>query len=136
MPVVCEFINIIIPIAKIDQVYPGGFAAFKEEHSVLFLGRLWHDNFLFRDGAMNSMDAEYTVSYWTSLGLVGQEEVDGKAHWIDLCVADQFMGPTLPCSWINFDSKHGAVSHIDDTSSTIVGSGSVRNEDEGSEQTC
>jgi hypothetical protein len=36
----CEFIDVVISIANIDRVYPGGFAAFKRESARLFGGRL------------------------------------------------------------------------------------------------
>jgi len=52
----CEFIDVIVPIRNIDRVYRGGFAAFKKDNAPLFGGRLWHDQSLLRDGAMNPMD--------------------------------------------------------------------------------
>lgn len=39
MAVHCEFIDFIIPIAKIDAVYPGGFKAFKVENQAGFKGK-------------------------------------------------------------------------------------------------
>lgn len=71
MGIYCEFINLIIPIEKIDLVYPGGFLKFKEEHSQEFNGRMWHNKKLFRDGAMNYRDIEYLTEKWDARGLKG-----------------------------------------------------------------
>ncbi len=35
MAVACEFIDVIVPIERIDAVYPGGFAAFKSQNADL-----------------------------------------------------------------------------------------------------
>lgn len=59
MAINCEFINLIIPISKIDSVYSGGFLKFKDDSEIGFsIGALWHDTFLFRDGAMDSRSLE------------------------------------------------------------------------------
>ena len=111
MAIQCEFIDFIIPINKIDLVYPGGFKKFKEDHIQMFSGgRLYHDNFLFRDGAMNHMDIHRLVNEWEALGLKGKAEIDGKKQWVDFCVVEgMFGGATLPCDWIEYDSQSNAV---------------------------
>ena len=45
MAIHCEFIDLIIPIANIDRVYPGGFAQFKKDHEQGFSGVLWHPEY-------------------------------------------------------------------------------------------
>ena len=40
MAVRCECIDVIIPIANIDRVFPGGFAGFKLQNAPLFGGCL------------------------------------------------------------------------------------------------
>jgi len=110
MAVRCEFIDIIVPIANIDRVYPGGFAAFKRDNSSRFGGRLWHDDLLFRDGAMSPVDAKHAIEFWERHGLEPMETIDGRQHWKDLCVVEQmFGGPTLPCDWTEFDRQRGSV---------------------------
>ena len=104
MAVCCEFIDVIIPIANIDRVFPGGFTAYKTENAGMFGRRLWHDDYLLRDGAMSPMDARATVEYWERYGLVALDEVDGRQKWRDVCVVEHLLrGPTLPCDWIEFD---------------------------------
>ena len=74
MSVRCEFIDVIVPIANIERVYPGGFAAFKARYLEDFGGRLWHDDYLFRDGAMNPIDAASAVNFWRGYGLVADAD--------------------------------------------------------------
>jgi hypothetical protein len=101
MAVALEFINLIIPIARIDQVWPGGFAAYKAGHERFFGLRLWHDEHLFRDGAMSPLDMQSLVGEWTRRGLVGKTEKNSVLVWQDLCVVDQLSAcPTLPCDWL------------------------------------
>ncbi|MDB4657247.1 hypothetical protein OAE56_00660 [Verrucomicrobiales bacterium] len=121
MAVACEFIDIIIPIAKIDEAYPGGFQAFKQENTSLFGGRLWHDDFILRDGAMNPHDVKSAVEFWEHYGLVGQQNVGEEAHWKDICVIEAMIGgATLPCSWIEFDPERRCVFHKGDSSPTVI----------------
>jgi hypothetical protein len=104
MAVRLEFINLLIPIKNIDAHYPGGFKKFREDNRSLLGGRLWHDDHLLRDGAMNPRDMESLVGYWKELGLVPLAQIDGKQHWQDMCVVEELAGgPTLPCSWIAID---------------------------------
>ena len=107
MAVACEFIDVIVPIERIDAVFPGGFEAFKLKYSDQFGGRLWHDDHLFRDGAMNPMDARSAVEFWESHGLVPMGQApDGSPYWKDVCVVESMMGgATLPCDWIEVSRK-------------------------------
>lgn len=109
MSVMLEFINLIIPIENIERVYPGGFNSFVQENIRLFGGRLWHDDFLFRDGAMNSYDIKDTIKDWKKLGLIPYEKKNGKNVWKDLCVIDTYGGLAYHCDWIEYDSKNEAV---------------------------
>ena len=111
MAINCEFINLIIPINKIDVVYPGGFQKFKEEHTNEFSGRFYHDNLLFRDGAMNYKDVNHTVKEWEAKGLHGLTEINGEKLWLDLCVIDTMSsGSDIPCNWLEYDVKNKCVS--------------------------
>ncbi len=104
-----EFINLIIPISNIERVYNGGFAQFKNERIELFNGRYWHDEYLFRDGAMNQMDMQFIIDEWEKLGLKGIVKSGGKKKWKDFCVVT-FDGPTLPCDWIIFNRPTNSVA--------------------------
>lgn len=105
MAVFCEFINVIIPISKIDEVYKGGFNKFKADNKEMFKGRYWHDECLFRDGAMNRVDSANIRDYWESKGLVGFVEDEKGNYWKDFCVISVPFGLTNPCNWVEFDNE-------------------------------
>jgi hypothetical protein len=111
MAVVCEFIDVIVPIERIDALYPGGFSAFKAENAARFGGRLWHDQHLFRDGAMSPADARHAVEFWEKYGLEPMgTTADGSKFWKDVCVVESMMGgPTMPCAWIGFSAEDRCV---------------------------
>lgn len=110
MAIATEFIDFIVPIKIIEKKYPGGWAQCLEDHADALGRRVWHDDHLFRDGAMNPRDIEYLVNYWTDLGFSPTEEKNGQKVWKDVCVFEGFFsGPTLPCDWIDFDRKLHAV---------------------------
>lgn len=122
MAVRCEFIDIIVPIAAIDRVYPGGFAAFKAENLALFGGRLWHDQHLLRDGAMSPMAAKEAVAYWESMGLTAMEMRDKVRVWKDVCVVERMSGgPTALCDWLVFDIDRACVYLKGDLAEPVVG---------------
>lgn len=104
MAVRLEFINLLIPIKNIDAHYKGGFDQFCQDNCGLFGGRLWHDECLLRDGAMNPKDMESLIGYWKEIGLAPFSEIGGKRHWKDMCVVEEMVGgATLPCAWIAVD---------------------------------
>jgi hypothetical protein len=124
MAIQCEFIDLIIPIDKIDSVYTGGFRKFKEDHIQGFLcGRLYHDNYLFRDGAMSSTDIGSLVRKWEALGLKGRMEIDSKKQWGDFCVVEgMFGGSTLACTWLEYDRDNNSVYLKDKAKGELIGS--------------
>lgn len=122
MAIQCEFIDLIIPIQKIDKVYPGGFSQFKEDNKNGFSGKLWHDQFLFRDGAMNPRDIRFLAEEWEKMGLEGIVEREGSKQWKDFCVVEGlFGGPTLPCDWIEYDRNENCVYMKGKSKGEIIG---------------
>ena len=110
MAIQCEFIDLIIPIDKIELVYTGGFKKFKEDHIQGFSGRLYHDNFLFRDGAMCNEDIKILVNEWEALGLKGLVEIDGQKQWVDFCIVEgMFLGIVYQCDWLEYNSENNCV---------------------------
>jgi hypothetical protein len=101
MAIALEFIDFVVPIALIRQKYPGGWAQCLQDHERLIGGRVWFDEHLLRDGAMNPADIESLVDEWTSLGFQPATELDGQRIWQDCCVVESMLGgPTLPCDWL------------------------------------
>jgi hypothetical protein len=82
MAIKLEFISLIVPIQKIDQYYPGGFNTFIAERIPMFGGRLWYDNYLFRDGPMDFMDMEDFVGFRKRYVLPAFHLINGfSARW-------------------------------------------------------
>lgn len=119
MAINTEFIDFIIPIETIRKKYPGGWEQCLLDHAPLLGGRVWHDDYLFRDGTMNPMDMQNLVEEWESMGFTSTVEVNGKKHWVDFCVHDMMGGVTLPCDWI-VEMKFGHVAHINDPEPEVV----------------
>lgn len=101
MSVALEFIDFVVRIDAIREKYPGGLEQCKEDHREAIGRRIWFDDHLWRDGAMNPNDIHGLVEHWESLGFQGNEVRDGVKHWKDFCVVEGiFGGVTLPCDWI------------------------------------
>jgi hypothetical protein len=121
MAIATEFINFIVPIKIIEEKYPGGWAQCLKDHSNLIGGRVWFDDYLFRDGAMNPMSMRMLVEEWSSLGFDCIGEKNGKKYWKDVCVYEGMFGKTtLACEWLEVDLKTGNVA-LKDAPSCYVG---------------
>jgi hypothetical protein len=119
MAIPTEFINFIVPIEVIKAKYPGGWENCLLDHSHLLQGRCWHDDFLFRNGAMNPMDMERVGKRWEEMGFVSTREVGGKTKWADFCVYEGLFGSAYECDWL-VDAPDGAVAHINDPHPEII----------------
>lgn len=108
MAISLEFIDFIVPISVIHEKYPGGWKQCLIDYEYGIGGRIWYDKYLFRDGAMAPHGIEILVNEWTAKGFEPYEEIDGKRHWKDFCVAEvMFGGSTLPCNWLEINSELG-----------------------------
>lgn len=120
MPVKLELINLIVRIDRIQQKYPGGFEACLVDHTGQLGSIAWHDEALFRTGAMSPHDMGSLVEFWESKGLTGAKDCDGQMHWIDFCVVDSIFGPTLTCPWLEI-TNHGEANLFGSKSESVVG---------------
>jgi|WetSurMetagenome_2_1015567.scaffolds.fasta_scaffold995237_1 hypothetical protein len=104
MAIALEYLSVVVPIRKIDECeVTAGFHRFLQSDRFSESGPRWHDEFLFREGAMNPMDIEQIAAAWKNRGLKPTGRRKGGLYWKDLCVVDYFNGPTLPCDWIEVD---------------------------------
>jgi len=103
MAIELEFINIIIPIEVIDRVYKDGWDKFKQDNIVMHKRAWWHDDHLYREGAMNPMDIKNNLERWEQMGANPEKTDGGNRAWDELCVVDVIHGPTLTCNWIGWD---------------------------------
>jgi hypothetical protein len=101
-----EFIDVVLPIARIRETYPGGWDQCLLDHARLLGRRIWFDRHLFRDGATRPADARALVDGWAALGFEPTGRRRGALYWKDLCVIDsRHGGPTLPCDWLGYDAR-------------------------------
>jgi hypothetical protein len=98
-----EFINLIVPIQKIDEIYPDGWSGCLRDHAKSIGRIVWYDDHLFRTGAMDPDMAENLIKKWTSLGLTATEMVKGQRLWKDFCVVDVFGVSRYNCPWVVID---------------------------------
>ena len=104
MAIATEFIDFIVPIQNIRVKYPGGWKQCLKDHEHLIGGRVWFDEYLFRNGAMNPIDIQDLVERWESMGFVGISTRNNQQYWEDMCVFT-FGWATLQCDWIDFDES-------------------------------
>ena len=122
MAISLEFIDFVVPIETIRAKYPGGWKKCLDDHQNLLGGRVWHDDHLLRDGAMNPHDIKSLVERWASLGFQPTEKVDGQNVWKDVCVVESmFGGPTLRCDWLEFDRENRCAYLKGQPSGEVVG---------------
>lgn len=120
MAIALEFINFVVPIALIRQKCPGSWEQCLRDYECLIGGRVWFDEHLLRDGAMNPANIASLVEEWTSLGFQPTAEVNGQRIWQDCCVVESTLGGlTLPCDWLEF-SENGRSAWLKGTRSGEV----------------
>lgn len=111
MAIMTEYINLIVPIKVIKDKYRGGWGRCLQDHAELIGGRVWYDDYLFRDGAMNPMEMKSLIEEWEKMGFTLFDEKDGKRFWKDVCVYETMLGDrTIRCEWLEVDAKSTAVS--------------------------
>lgn len=112
MAIELEFINIIIPIEKINRLYPGGFNKFLKDKNIEKNphGKYWYDDHLFRDGAMNPNDAGYITKELEKLGFKAKDEQ--TKEWKDFAVISSFfISKKTNCKWLRYNSENGTVEY-------------------------
>ncbi|WMC10094.1 hypothetical protein PU634_13490 [Oceanimonas pelagia] len=112
MAIPVEMLNLIVPIHLIEQHYPGGWEQCRRDHQDC--PSAWHDEQLFRLGAMNGMDMMLMLEHWKELGFKAHFGCGKPSRWRELCIVD-IRGPTLPCNWITVDLKARTASFKPDT---------------------
>ena len=122
MAVALEFLNLVIPIKKIEQHYGGGWEQYLDDHEQLIGRRLWFDDHLLRDGAKDPKDMSKLIDEWVDIGLRTIEETNGKPRWVDCrVIASIFNAPKLPCNWVQLSPNGWSASLKGHPPGEIVG---------------
>lgn len=104
MAIQLEFINIIAPLDKIEQLI-GRSAA--ESRKIIMLGCM--DDHLYREGCMNEIDLRNVLAEWKNMGFELLETRDEGKFWKDVCVAYSGHGPSYPCPWLEYDQERNII---------------------------
>ena len=103
MAIALEYFNFIVRRSTIEEKYPGGWDQCLIDHASSLGTRVWYDEYLFRDGAMNPIDMENLVNAWRDIGFQSVL-INGEKKWLDCCVIDErFDTLSLSCDWIEID---------------------------------
>ena len=102
-----NYMNLIIPIEKIEKYYPGVFEQYKRDNKN---DRIEYDEYIVMKSAMCMEDIENFAKEFEDLGLVGVLEKDGTQCWQDFCIVDVVL--THPCDWVWHDGT--SIYHIDE----------------------
>jgi len=105
MAVKLEFVNMIIPIEKINQsTFDGGFEALVEKYKHVIGRAVWFDEHLFRMGWMDTWMVDGMIAFWEEHGLVPVKKIGKENHWNDLFVISSGLTTTVSnCDWIEVD---------------------------------
>ncbi len=106
MAVRLEFIDFIVPIAVIEEKYHGGWKQCLKDHK---LKPFWHDEHLFKTGAMCPEDIRRLIDKWSALGFIEKEMVNGTAMYKDFCIVQSLLSILLgppPCEWLVVDYEN------------------------------
>ena len=125
MPVRLEFLNLVVPVARVQELYPGGWSGFIADHAKRLGRTVWFSSSLVRaGGAMDPEMADGLMQRWSDLGFTATEVVEDRKQWKDFLLVDAFGRCLYPCPWIMID---GAVAWLRGTEmGEVVGRDSFR----------
>jgi len=96
-----EFQNLVVPVQRIQDLYPGGWSGFIADNAERIGRTVWFSSSLARvGGAMDPEMADALIQRWTDLGFTATEVVDGRTQWRDLVLVDAFGFSQYNCPWI------------------------------------
>jgi tetratricopeptide (TPR) repeat protein len=99
MSVLIEALNVVVRVETLETRYPGGVAAYRADcPNATFCS----DEYLTRVGFMSPVDVRaFAEALEAHFGLTSLTDI---GEFADVAVVDQHIGPTVACSWIQFDS--------------------------------
>jgi hypothetical protein len=113
MTIRLEFLNLINPIRVIEEKYPGGWQTYLEWLGDPSECACWHDEHIFREGAMSSEDIESMIGWWEEKGLIPFEIRNNKTVWKDMCVvASPFGEMQYRCDWLEISEDGYSAEYI------------------------
>ncbi|MGE3550961.1 MAG: YqiA/YcfP family alpha/beta fold hydrolase [Geobacter sp.] len=112
MSVKLEHMNSII--IRIDRLYgcPGipSVARFLDDQISNAFGCQRDEHLLVMPGGADPISLNLLLDYFKQQGLKLNKKLKGVQCWEDVCIIDSATGPTLPCSWLEWDAERGTVA--------------------------
>lgn len=111
MAVRIEFVNLIIPIQKINEsMFEGGFDKFIKKYEFLIGKAVWFDKYIFRMGWMDPYMIDGQIEFWKENGLTPLEIREGIEFWKDLFAISTGVNQFISnCDWIEVDFNENIV---------------------------
>jgi hypothetical protein len=110
MAVNIDIVALVIPIAAIDRVYPGGFSAYLLKNKALNKLLFMHDDFLVRIGAMDDRIISAEAESWKRLGLLGPVWEEDHFRYRDYCIISNWQEVRRGCDWLLVDEQKRTVT--------------------------
>lgn len=120
MSIAVDSLNVIIPVERLNQAWPGGFEAFICSHPE---NLDWHDGILARKGARDPAELERILRFYEGLGLKSCSTGGRKECWQDICVLDASQTEQPPCPWLSYDPERHCAALKGREGSPILGPG-------------
>lgn len=98
MAIALYCMNLLVPVQVIKAKYPGGWAQCLKDHEAWINGKVWFDEHLFHDGAMDPQAIGNLIKKWSALGFEITEVRDGRTAWKDVCCIE-YAGHDWP-AWL------------------------------------
>jgi hypothetical protein len=107
MAIKIEFVNLIIPIEKINNCkLNGGFNTIIKKHENSIGKTVWFDKHLFRMGWMDAWLIDSEIDFWVDHGLVPLEKINGIEFWRDMFAISTGINQfNSNCDWIKVNSS-------------------------------
>jgi hypothetical protein len=107
MAIKLEFVNLIIPIEKINNSkLEGGFNTIIKKYENSIGKSVWFDKHLFRMGWMDTWFIDSEIDFWVEHGLVPLEVRNGIEFWCDMFAISTGINQfNSNCDWIKVNSS-------------------------------
>jgi hypothetical protein len=106
MAINLSFIDFIVPIAKIRDIYPGGWEKCLYDHKSGLGGHVYFDKHLFHTGAMSPIVINMLIERWAIIGFEATEVINGKFVWKDFCVVESLLNYSqYSCQWLKYNGN-------------------------------
>lgn len=104
------YMNFLVPVQTIRDKYPGGWSqCLKDHEQEIKRGRVWYDEHLFHDGAMDPRMIDDFIANWEMRGFQIAKKINGHTQWADMCCIE-YLGHQMP-EWLEL-TDNGCTAYL------------------------